>query len=70
MLVIVIHLQEKLDISCVHSSAIGELFRGIRAQMCNLITGIENKLYIYIGILFACDYQTLLRKPKVSLSLK
>ena len=36
---VVFVLQEKLNISCVHSSAIGELFRGIRAQMCNLITG-------------------------------
>ena len=34
-------LQEKLNISCVHTSAITELFRGIRAQMCNLITGLS-----------------------------
>ncbi len=32
-------IKEKLNISCVHSSAIHELFRGIRNQMANLITG-------------------------------
>ena len=30
-----------MNISCVHTSAITELFRGIRAQMCNLITGLH-----------------------------
>ena len=43
--VFILILQEKLNISCVHSSAIGELFRGIRAQMCNLITGMKISLY-------------------------
>ena len=38
-------LQEKLNISCVHSLAITELFRGIRAQMCNLITGLCSYTY-------------------------
>lgn len=33
-------IKEKLNISCVHSSAIAELYRGIRAQMNSLITGI------------------------------
>ncbi len=32
-------IKEKLNIPCVHSSAIHELFRGIRNQMANLITG-------------------------------
>lgn len=32
-------LQEKLNIGCIHTSAISELFRGIRLQMCSLITG-------------------------------
>lgn len=32
-------IKEKLNISCVHNSAIHELFRGIRNQMANLITG-------------------------------
>jgi nucleolar protein 58 len=33
-------IKEKLNISCVHNSAITELFRGIRGQMANLITGL------------------------------
>ena len=37
-------LQDKLNISCVHSSAISELFRGIRAQTCNLIHGTVHLL--------------------------
>ena len=32
-------IKEKLNISCVHTSAVDELFRGIRSQMSNLITG-------------------------------
>ncbi len=32
-------IKDKLNISCVHSSAVHELFRGIRNQMANLITG-------------------------------
>ncbi len=32
-------MQEKLSIGCVHNASIDELFRGIRSQMCNLITG-------------------------------
>lgn len=33
-------IKEKLNIGCVHNSTISELFRGIRHQMCNLITGL------------------------------
>ncbi|XP_064389367.1 nucleolar protein 58-like [Halichondria panicea] len=33
-------IKDKLNISCVHSSAVHELFRGIRNQMANLITGL------------------------------
>lgn len=32
-------IKDKLNISCVNNSAVNELFRGIRTQMCNLITG-------------------------------
>ena len=38
-------LQEKLNIPCVHNSAVSELFRGIRAQMANLITGKQSSLF-------------------------
>lgn len=33
-------LQEKLDLSCVHSPAVAELMRCIRGQMESLITGL------------------------------
>lgn len=33
-------LQEKLDVTCVHSSAVAELMRCIRSQMESLITGL------------------------------
>lgn len=33
-------LQEKLNLSCVHSPAVAELMRGIRNQMEGLITGL------------------------------
>lgn len=32
--------QEKLDVTCVHSSAVAELMRCIRSQMESLITGL------------------------------
>lgn len=32
--------QDKLNLSCVHSPAVAELMRGIRAQMEGLITGL------------------------------
>ena len=35
-------IKEKLSISCVHSSAVLELLRGIRHQMSSLITGIHD----------------------------
>lgn len=36
-------IKDKFDISCVCSSAIHELMRGIRSQMNNLITGLSEK---------------------------
>jgi len=36
-------IQEKFDISCVTSTAVNELMRGIRTQMNNLITGLTTK---------------------------
>lgn len=35
-------IKEKLSISCVYSSAILELMRGIRQQMDSLITGLND----------------------------
>merc|ERR1711909_102829 len=36
-------IQEKFDISCVTSTAVNELMRGIRQQMDSLITGLTAK---------------------------
>lgn len=36
--------QDKLHLSCVHSSAIDELFRGIRLQIDSLITGGQESI--------------------------
>ena len=35
-----LHLQDKMNLSCVHSPAVAELMRGIRTQMEGLITGL------------------------------
>lgn len=40
MLTVVSVLQDKLNLSCVHSPAVAELMRGIRTQMEGLITGL------------------------------
>ena len=45
-------IKDKLNISCVHSSAVHELFRGIRNQMANLITGT--------ALLSVCVYSMLM----------
>lgn len=33
-------MQEKIDVTCVHSAAVAELMRCIRGQMESLITGL------------------------------
>ena len=50
--------QEKLNIGRAHSQAIAELFRGIRVQMCNLITGKDGLTKILrwtkVGVVYVC----------------
>ncbi|CAN1838100.1 Probable nucleolar protein 5-1 [Linum perenne] len=36
-------IKEKLKINCVHNNAVMELMRGVRSQLTELITGLENQ---------------------------
>lgn len=36
-------LQEKLNLSCIHSPMVTELMRGIRSQIEGLITGLPSR---------------------------
>lgn len=47
-------IKDKLNISCVHSSAINELFRGIRNQMANLITGMYCFTLLLVNVVCVC----------------
>lgn len=51
--------QEKLNLSCVHSPAVAELMRGIRAQMEGLITGLPPREISAMSLGLAHRWETL-----------